>query len=133
MTILVTNFLLDADIDLLIANGEKVHLLTAYEDDYATIIGADGSMGNFTPTITKEANEAPKGGGQKAKIAAKSGVVIATVVAETDETFTHFAVLDITNTRVLYVGEGTDKILSNGDSISTPDFFYRRPDAIETP
>jgi len=127
MAAYMNDIMLDGSLDYLIANGKEVHLLSTYSTVYATIKAAGGSMGSFIPTITK-LNDGTIG--RKADIAAATGIAITTVVPTVDETFINYAVLDTVNLTVLYVGDGTSKILSNGDTVSTPIFSVKIADAI---
>ena len=124
MTILVSDYLLDSAPDRLIAEGETVHMLPSAETSYAAVVAA--SLGSFSPTIMKGDSSAD-GGGRKAAIAAETGVSVTD-----DGTFNHYAIVDDTNSRFLYLGEGTAKPLTSGDTVSTPIFNINFSDGVES-
>lgn len=128
MTILVSDYLLDASADKLIAEGETVHILPSAETTYANVVAA--SLGSFTPVITK-GDATITGGGRKAAIAAATGVAISVGGGGNDD-FNHYAVVDDTNSRFLYLGEGTSKTLNDGDTISTPIFNINFANGVES-
>lgn len=127
MTILVADEVLDTILDDIITKGNKVHLLTTFSTSYATVVGAN-SIGSYSPTITKGDN--PNTGlGRRGIIAAATGVVI----GSGGGTFTHYAVVDTTNSKILAIGEGTNKPLTDGDTVATPEFYINVLDGVVAP
>ena len=126
---LINDTVLDSPIDKIIADGDKVFLLEAAGNSltWATVLAA--KIGEFVPTIVKADNELG-GGGRKGTISAETGVVIST--GGGDKTFDYYAVVDEAGTTVLYVGDGTNKVLGDTDTVSTPAFAIRFNDGIDT-
>jgi len=122
MTIYVNDVVLDAPIDKIIAEADTVHIVDAFTSDYATAVAA--SLGSFAPSITK-GDSAANGAGRKGIIAAASGIVIGA-----DGDFNHYIVVDNDTNTVLYVGDGTTKSLTNGDTVSTPIFNINFSDGV---
>ena len=132
MTIYVNDDVKDAAINLIVATAPNVTLLTAFSSNYATVIG--DSFGEYAPTIALADNEGA-GGGRKGTLQAASNVTIDTTTNHSgnDVVFTHFAIVDSAGSRVLYVGEGTNKTLSDTDKVNTPAAALRVLDGVVTP
>lgn len=126
---LINDEVLDSPLDKIIAEGDKVFILKAAGNslDWATVLA--NKIGEFTPTITKADNDLPAGG-RKGVIQAETGININT--GDGDADFDHYAIVDEGSTKVLYVGDGTTKTLSNGDTVSTPEFAFRVNDGVST-
>lgn len=106
----INDTVLDAAIDKIIAEGNLVALFDAYSTDYATI--NTNKLGSYVPTLTKADGDVS---GRKLNLAAETGVAITV-----DGNFNNFAILNTTGSTVLYVGNGTTKALTNGDTVDTP-------------
>ncbi len=111
MTKFINDSILDAAIDKIIADGNQVVLFDTYSTDYATIQA--NKLGVYTPSLSKANGDVS---GRKVIIAADSTVPI---VASGD--FNNFAIVDTLNNVVLYVGNGTRKPLTVGDTVDTPE------------
>ena len=113
----VPDAVLDAPLDNIIA-GNLVHLtgevLTTVT--YAQVLAA--SIGSYVPVFSK----ADSGTGRKAILAAATGVVIdtATNFASADKTFDQYIIVDTVSLAIKFIGVGTNKLLSNGDTVNTP-------------
>lgn len=126
---LINDEVLDSPIDKIIAEGEKVYLLEEAGNSLVFATASSAKLGEFVPSITKADNELGAGG-RKGSIAAETGIAIST--GGGDKTFSRYAVVNETNSKVLYVGDGTDKVLSDGDTVSTPIFAIRFNDGVDT-
>lgn len=124
--------LLDLPLDDIIANGDLVHLTpeVTVGVSYAQVVAA--SIGSYAPTITKSDLAA---GGRKATLAAKNGVVIDTATnhAGADQTFAQYIIVDTANSKIKFVGIGTDKVLSDGDTVNCPAAEIKNPDMVVAP
>jgi len=135
MIIYVNNIILDAGIDLIIAQAAntKVHLMTTttMPANYAAVI-AD-SIGSFTPTLSKKDN--PNAGlGRMLEIATGSVTVdTATNHAGVDQTFNQYALVNTVTSVIYTIGSGTAKLLANGDTANTPVFTLRILDGVVAP
>ena len=116
----VPDEVLDKPLDDIIANGDLVHLTGEVTDTitYAQVVSA--SIGNYVPTITKANDDA--GTGRKAILAAATGVVIdtSTNFAGVDKPFDQYIIVDTANSKIKFIGVGSNKILSHGDTVNTP-------------
>ena len=114
----VPDEVLDKPLDDIIANGDLVHLTGEVVSTvtYAQVVAA--SIGSYVPTITKT----DEGTGRKAVLAAKNGVVIDTTTnfAGIDKPFDQFIIVDTVNSKIKYIGIGTNKTLSDTDTVNTP-------------
>jgi N-acetylglucosamine-6-phosphate deacetylase len=83
---------------------------TTYTEGNATFALADVTMasGDFTAANGDTS-------GRKLTIAAKSSVTV-----DTSGTFQHVALLDVTNSKLLYVTTGTSQALTSGNTINFP-------------
>lgn len=83
---------------------------TTYTEANATFALADVTMasGDFT-------NANGDTSGRKTTVAAKSSVTV-----DTSGTFNHVALLDVTNSKLLYVTTGTSQALTSGNTINFP-------------
>lgn len=120
MTIFVNDKVLDAPLDLIIADADFTHLLTAYPANYAAV-GAD-TVGSYAPVIGKVDNGGA-GGGRSGQMSAQADVTIDTATnhASGNVTVTHFAIVDDATGTVLYVGEvNPNKSFDNGDKANAP-------------
>lgn len=83
---------------------------TTYTEANATFALADVTMasGDFT-------NANGDTSGRKTTVAAKSAVTV-----DTSGTFNHVALLDVTNSKLLYVTTGTSQALTAGNTINFP-------------
>jgi len=120
---------LDLILDDIIADGNMVHLTgeVAINVTYAQVVAA--SIGSYVPTITKEDLTA---GGRKAVLAAKTGVVIDTTTnfAGADKSFDQFIIVDTVNSKIKFIGIGTQKTLSDTDTVNVPKADINNPDMV---
>ena len=114
----VPDAVLDAPLDDIIANGNLVHLTGEVTSavTYAQVVAA--SIGSYVPTITK----VDEGTGRKAVLAAKNGVTIDTTTnfAGIDKPFDQYIIVDTANSAIKFIGIGTNKVLSDGDTVNCP-------------
>ncbi len=101
---------LDAGIDLIIAEGEKVLLFDAYSEVYATINA--NKIAEFTPTISKANGDSS---GRKAIIAAAADVNI-----DSAGFYNHFAIVNVSGTKIRHIGQGTRREFFVGDKVNFP-------------
>jgi hypothetical protein len=107
----INDVILDAAVDKVIADADKVILFDSYSTDFATI--NTNKLGEYAPTMSKANGDTS---GRKAILAAQAAVPITAA-----GNFNNFAVVDTVNSRVLYVGNGTTKPLTIGDKVDTPE------------
>ena len=121
--------LLDLPLDDIIANGDLVHLTpdVLKTVSYAEVVAA--SIGNYVPSITKSDLAT---GGRKATLAASAGVFIdtATNYGGATQTFSQYIIVDTVNSKIKFIGIGTDKLLSDGDTVNTPASEIKNPDMV---
>ncbi len=114
----VPDEVLDKPLDDIIANGETVHITGEVTSaiTYAQVIAA--SIGNYPASLSKT----DEGTGRKAVLAAASGVTVDTTTnfAGVDKPFDQYIIVDDTNSKIKYIGKGTNKTLSDGDTINAP-------------
>ena len=114
----VPDEVLDLPLDDIIDNGDLVHLTGEVTSaiTYAQVVAA--SIGSYVPTITKS----DEGTGRKATLAAKNGVSIDTITnfAGVDKSFDQYIIVDTVNSKIKFIGVGTNKTLSDGDTVNTP-------------
>ncbi|GLX86386.1 hypothetical protein tloyanaT_26390 [Thalassotalea loyana] len=111
MTKFIHDEVLDAPIDKIIAEADRVIWIDTFSNDYTTI--TTNAIGSYIPTITKANGDTS---GRKGTIQASSGISV-----DADGTFNHFAVVDDDASKVLYVGEaGASKPLTVGDTVDAP-------------
>lgn len=114
----VPNEVLDKPLDDIIANGDLVHLTGEVTSaiTYAQVVAA--SIGSYAPTITK----ADEGTGRKAVLSAENGVTIDTTTnfGGINKPFDQFIIVDTVNSKIKFIGIGTNKLLSDGDTVNCP-------------
>ena len=106
----INDIVLDAAIDKMIAEGNLVALFDTYSTDYTTI--NTNKLGSYVPVLTKADGDVS---GRKLNLAASAGISITAT-----GNFNNFAVLDTVGLTVLYVGNGTTKALTSGDTVDAP-------------
>ncbi len=111
MTKFANDLIMDAAFDFLIAEAERIVVMSSYPANYAAVAAAtlaDNAIG----TITKANGDTS---GRKANIPAHSNVPI-----DSSGTATHVGVVDDTGTRVLLVTECTSQALTSGGTVTIP-------------
>src|SRR5688572_15933180 len=111
MTKFANDLIADAGFDFLIAEAERIVVLSSYPAAYANVAAAtlaDNAIG----TITKANGDTS---GRKAIIPAHNNVPI-----DANGTATHVAVVDDTGTRILLVTECTSQVLTSGGTVTVP-------------
>lgn len=114
----VPDAVLDAPLDDIIANGNIVHITGEVTSaiTYAQVLAA--SIGSYTASISK----VDEGSGRKAILAAENGVTVDTTTnfAGVDKDFDQYIIVDTVNSVIKFIGIGTNKTLSDGDTINAP-------------
>ncbi len=114
MTKFANDLIMDAAFDFLIAEAERIVVLSSFTSTYASIAAAtlaDNAIG----TITKANGDTS---GRKAIIPAHTSVPI-----DSNGTATHVAIVDDTGTRVLLVTECTSQVLTAGGTVTCEALF----------
>jgi hypothetical protein len=83
---------------------------TTYTEGNATFALADVTMASGDFTVANGDTS-----GRKVTVAAKSSVPV-----DTTGTYTHVALLDVTNSKLLYVTTGTSQSLTSGNTVNFP-------------
>ncbi|GLX85042.1 hypothetical protein tloyanaT_12940 [Thalassotalea loyana] len=103
---------LDAPIDKIIAEADRVICFNVYSTVYATVTTPANIIAEYVPTITKANGDAS---GRKGTLQA-----VSTVNVDNAGQFNHYAIVDDTGTKILYIGTGTQKNLDAGDKVDCP-------------
>lgn len=115
MTKFANDLIMDAALDFLIAEAERIVVCSGYPASYAGVAAvtlADDAIAGGD--ITKANGDTS---GRKATIAQQANVPI-----DNSGTATHVAVVDDTGTRILLVTECTSQALTAGGTVTIPAF-----------
>ena len=113
MTKFANDLVMDAALDFIIAEVERIVVMSAFTSTYASVAAitlADNAIG----TITKANGDSS---GRKAIVPQH-----ATVPIDASGTATHVALVDDTGTRVISVTECTSQVLTSGGTVTIPTF-----------
>lgn len=116
--VFVPQDVLDAPLDIIVSEGELVHLTPALwpEVTYDEVISL--SIGSYTPILTKVS----EGNGRKIRLDQMTGIKIDTVSNFDGEAqiFSQFVIVSVTKSQIRFIGKGTNKFLNHSDRVNTP-------------
>ena len=106
---------MDAELDFISANGQRMMAISAYTfgDTYATVVAASLADVALAPADFTKADGTTSG--RKTTVGAKSAVPV-----DATGTATHVAIVDDTNTRVIAVTTCTSQALTSGNTVNFP-------------
>lgn len=113
MTKFASDLVMDAALDFIIAEVERIVVMSSFTSTYASVAAAtlaDAAIG----TITKANGDTS---GRKAVIPQHANMPI-----DSSGTATHVALVDDTGTRVIAVTECTSQALTAGGTVTVPTF-----------
>lgn len=113
MTKFANDLIMDAAFDFLIAEAERIVVLSSYPANYAAVAAAT-LADNACGAITKANGDTS---GRKAIVPQHAAVPI-----DSSGTATHVAIVDDTNTRIMHVTECTSQVLTAGGTVTIPTY-----------